>query len=78
MFSIGLILSGHECLCATSQKRHLTRVILFTVNYCLFAHLDVSIRFNGKNDNVVLESGLIISIHANVQSQCLAANTPAL
>ena len=27
----------------------------FTVNYCLFAHGDVSIRLNGKNDNVVLE-----------------------
>ena len=34
MFSSGLILGGHECLCATSQKRHITRVILFTVNYC--------------------------------------------
>ena len=32
-----------------------TRVILFTVNYCLFANGDVSIRFNGKDDNVVLE-----------------------
>ena len=32
MFSSGLILSGHECLCATSQKRHPTRVILFAVN----------------------------------------------
>ena len=30
-------------------------VILFTVNYCLFANGDVSIRFNGKDDNVVLE-----------------------
>ena len=29
--------------------------ILFTVNYCLFANCDVSIRFNGKDDNVVLE-----------------------
>ena len=55
MFSTGLILGGHEFLCATSQKRHLTRVILFAVNYCLFANGDVSIRFNGKDDNVVLE-----------------------
>ena len=31
--SSGLILGGHECLCATSQKRQLTRVILFTVKY---------------------------------------------
>ena len=30
-------------------------VILFTVNYCLFANGDVSFRFNGKVDNVVLE-----------------------
>ena len=43
-------------LCAMSQKRNLTRVILFTVNYCLFANGDVSIRFNGKDDNVVLDS----------------------
>ena len=50
-FSSGLILGGHECLCATSQKRHLTRV----VNYCLFANVDFSIRFKGKDDNVVFE-----------------------
>ena len=56
MFSSGLILGGHECLCVTSQKSHLTHIILFTVNYCLFANGDVSIRFNGKDDNVVLES----------------------
>ena len=55
MFSTGLILDGHECLCVTSQKRHLTRVILLTVNYCSFANGDVSIRFNGKDENVVLE-----------------------
>ena len=55
MFSSGLILGGHECLCVALQKRHLTRVILFTVNYCLFANGDVSIRFNGKDENVVLE-----------------------
>ena len=56
MFSRGLILGGQECLCATSQKRHLMRVILFTVDYCLFANGDVSIRFYGEIDNVVLES----------------------
>ena len=28
---------------------------LFTVNYCQFANGDVSIRLNGKDDNVVLE-----------------------
>ena len=37
------------------SKRHLTSVILFTVNYCLFANGDGSIRFNGKDENVVLE-----------------------
>ena len=61
MFSSGLILGGQECLCATSQKRHLTRVILFTVNYCLFANGDVSIRFNEKDDNVVLELSINIT-----------------
>ena len=60
MFSAGLIPGGRECLCATSQKCFLTRVILFTVNYCLFANGDVSIRFNGKDDNVVLEFILFI------------------
>ena len=33
MFSSGLILGGHECLCATSQGRQLTHVILNTVKY---------------------------------------------
>ena len=28
---------------------------LLPVNYCLFANGDVSIMFNGKDDNVVLE-----------------------
>ena len=32
---------------------------LFTVNYCIFANGDVSIGFNGKDDNVVLESKII-------------------
>ena len=59
LFSSGLILGGHECLCATSQKRHLTRVILFTVNYCLFANGYISIRFNGKDDNIVLELSIL-------------------
>ena len=56
--SSGLLLGGHECLCATSQKRHITRIILSTVN-CLFANGDVSIRFNGENFNFVLEYRLI-------------------
>ena len=60
MFSSGLILSGHECLSATSQKCHILRVILFTVNYCLFTNGDVSIRFNGKDDNIVLELEILL------------------
>ena len=63
MFTGGLILREHECLCAMSQKRHLTRIILFTVNYCLFANGDISINMiksNGKDNNVVLESFLKI------------------
>ena len=57
MFSSGHIHGGHECLCATSQKCHLMRDILF--NYCLFAIGDVPIRFNGKDDNVVLEFSFV-------------------
>ena len=30
-------------------------VLLLAMNYRLFSHGDVSYRFNGKNDNVVLE-----------------------
>ena len=63
MFSNGLVLGGHECLCVTSQKCHLMRVVLFTVNY-LFANGDVSIRFSGKDDNVVLGCELQQSIIA--------------
>ena len=44
-----------KCLDATSQKRPLSHAILLAVNYRLFSHGDVSYRFNGKNDNVVLE-----------------------
>ena len=40
-------------------KHHLTRIILFIVNYCLFANGDVFIRFNGKDDKVVLESRIM-------------------
>ena len=83
MFSSGFILGGHECLCGMSQKSNLTGVILFTVNYCLFSNGGVSIRFNGKDDNVVLEyrifSGTkkVISLHldminANCNSRCIS------
>ena len=40
---------------ATSQKRTLSHALSLAVNYRLFSHGDVSYRFNGKNDNVVLE-----------------------
>ena len=43
------------CLHATSQKRALSHAISLAVNYCLFSHAEVSYRFNGKNDNVMLE-----------------------
>ena len=39
----------------TSQKRALSHAISLAVNYRLFSHGDVSYRFSGKNDNVVLE-----------------------
>ena len=40
-----------------SQKSTLTYVhaLSFTGNYHIFAHSNVSNRFNGRNDNVVLE-----------------------
>ena len=47
--------SGRNCLHVTSQKRVLSHAISLAVNYRLFSHGDVSYRFNGKNDNVVLE-----------------------
>ena len=34
-----------------------------TENYCLFANGEVSIRFNGKNDKVVLEYFIIHNKH---------------
>ena len=39
----------------TSQKRGLSHVIPFAVNYRLFSHGVVSYMFNEKSDNVVLE-----------------------
>ena len=40
---------------AKSQMRALLHAISLAVNYRLFSHGDVSYRFKGKNDNVVLE-----------------------
>ena len=40
-------------------KHHLMRIILFTVNYCLFANGDIFIRFSGNDDNIVLESRIM-------------------
>ena len=54
-FYYGLIFGGRKCLHATSQKCALSHAISLAVNYRLFSHSDVSYRFNGKNDNVVLE-----------------------
>ena len=36
-------------------KARFLHAITFTVNYRLFTHRDVSYRFNGENDNVVIE-----------------------
>ena len=63
--NIGLLFLGRKCLHATSQKRALSHAISLAVNYRLFSHGDVSYRFNGKNDNVVLESVI------NFQRLCL-------
>ena len=54
-FYYGLLFLGRKCLHATSQRHALSHVISLAVNYRLFSHGDVSYRFNGKNDNVVLE-----------------------
>ena len=51
----GLIFGGRKCLHATSQKRALSHAISLAVNYRLFSHGGISYRFNGINDNVVLE-----------------------
>ena len=37
------------------KKSHLTHIILFTVNYSLSVNGDVSIRFSGKDVNIMLE-----------------------
>ena len=58
-FYYGLLFLGRKCLHATSQKRARSHAISLAVNYRLFSHGDVSNRFNGKNDNVVLEFGLL-------------------
>ena len=76
MFSSGLILHGHGSLWATSQSRHLSHVILFTVNYWLFANSNVSIRFNGKDNYVVRALSILefckMLIHQNNSVQnCL-------
>ena len=54
-FYYGLIFGGRKCLHPTSQKRALSHAISLAVNYRLFSHGDVSYRFNGKHDIVVLE-----------------------
>ena len=60
------IFGGRKCLPATSEKRALLHVISLAVNYRLFAHSDVSYRFNGENDNVVLEYKIVYKLsHEN-------------
>ena len=58
----------------TSQKRALSHAISLAVKYRLFSHGDVSYTFNGKNDNVVLESVVkydLISILVNINENVL-------
>ena len=43
----------------TSQKHALSHTISLAVNYRFFSHRDVSYRFNGKNDNVLLEFPIV-------------------
>ena len=66
-FYYGLLFLGRKCLHATSQKRALSHAISLAVNYRLFSHGDVSYRFNGKNDNVVLEYSIFVvgNLHVN-------------
>ena len=59
-FYYGLIFGGRKCLHATSQMRALLHAISLAVNYRLFSHVDVSYKFNGKNDKVVLEFRIIM------------------
>ena len=46
--------------CNVTKARSFARISL-AVNYRSFSHGDVSYRFNGKNDNVVLEFCIITS-----------------
>ena len=54
-FPMDLFFCGRKCFHATSQKRALSHVISFAVNYRSTAHSEVSYRFNGESDNVVLK-----------------------
>ena len=60
-FYYGLLFLGRKCLHAMSHKHALSHAISLAVNYRLFSHGDVSYKFNGKTDNVVLESKIIHS-----------------
>ena len=64
---MNLFLCGRKCFHATSQKRALLHVISFAGNYRLFAHIDVSYRFNGESDNVVLEFAIATIIPPLIQ-----------
>ena len=73
-FYYGLLFLGRKCLHATSQKRALSHAISLAVNYRLFSHGAVSYRFNGKNDNVVLESVLtLMTLNASNHNGTLLA-----
>ena len=55
MFFNGLVFCGRKCFHASSQKGALSHHISFSGNCRLLAHSDVSNRFSGESDNVVLE-----------------------
>ena len=46
---------------------NVTHAISLAVNYRLFSHGDVSYRFNGKNDNVLLELNLFHTLNEMIK-----------
>ena len=75
-FYYELLFLGRKCLHETSQKRAISYAISLAVNYRLFSHGDVSYRFNGKNDNVVLEFWLFPHFSFEGETVVLIAAVP--
>ena len=55
-----------------NMRRH---KISLAVNYRLYSHGDVSYRFNGKNDNVVLELVIIFKLVNENENQMFWTNS---